>query len=229
MAALAGLLQRRLGPTASSRVIFTESHDADGNGRTRVPTEIDPQQPDSWWSKKRSTLGAALVLTAPGVPMLFQGQEFLEQRPFVQSPPPLDWTNTSTYAGILQLYRDLIHLRRDWDGHSRGLRGDGLNVFHVNDADKVIGFHRFDRGGPGDDVVVLANFANRGYESYPIGLPRPGMWRIRFNSDWNGYDPSYGNWPSCDAQAYGSPRDGLGSSTSVSLGPYTAILLSQDS
>ena len=228
MAALAGLLQQRLGPAATSRVIFTESHDADGNGRTRVPAEIDPQQPDSWWSKKRSTLGAALVLTGPGVPLLFQGQEFLEQRPFVQSPPPLDWGDTSTYAGILQLYRDLIHLRRDWDGHSRGLRGEGLNVFHVNDTDKVIGYHRFDQGGPGDDVVVLANFANLGYAWYTIGLPRPGIWRVRLNSDWNGYDPSYGNWPSYDTQTAASPRDGLGFSASVGLGPYTVIILSQD-
>ncbi len=35
-----------------------------------------PGKADSWYAKKRSTLGAALVLTAPGIPMLFMGQEF---------------------------------------------------------------------------------------------------------------------------------------------------------
>ena len=84
---IAEQLQRRLGAQASTRVIFTESHDADGNGRTRLPTEIDPSQSDSWWSKKRSTLAAALVFTAPGIPMIFQGQEFLDQDPFLPTIP----------------------------------------------------------------------------------------------------------------------------------------------
>jgi 1,4-alpha-glucan branching enzyme len=90
------MLEHSYAATAFARVVFTESHDADGNGRTRVPAEIDPAQPDSYWSKKRSTLGGALVLTAPGIPMLFQGQEFLEQRPFVQDPAELDWANATT-------------------------------------------------------------------------------------------------------------------------------------
>jgi len=80
-------VQRRFGAAASTRVVFTESHDADGNGRTRLPTEIDPSQSDSWWSKKRSTLAAALVFTAPGIPMIFQGQEFLDQDPFLPTIP----------------------------------------------------------------------------------------------------------------------------------------------
>ena len=209
--------------------MFTESHDADGNGRTRVPAEIDPAQPDSWWAKKRSTLGGALVLTAPGIPMLFQGQEFLEQRPFVQDPAGLDWANAATYAGILALYRDLIRLRRDWFATTRGLRGENCNVFHVNNEAKVIAFHRFDQGGPGDDVVVLANFAGTGYASYQIGLPRPGLWRVRFNSDWSGYDPSFGDWASYDVAASGPPHDGLAWSGQVGVGPYTAVILSQDS
>ena len=44
----------------------------------RVPEEIWPGYADSWASKKRATLGSALVLTAPGIPMLFQGQELIE-------------------------------------------------------------------------------------------------------------------------------------------------------
>ena len=229
MGTIQAALQRRYAGGAFARVVFTESHDADGNGRTRVPAEIDPAQPDSWWAKKRSTLGGALVLTAPGIPMLFQGQEFLEQRPFARDPAELDWANAATYAGILALYRDLIRLRRDWFATTRGLRAENCNVFHVNNEAKVVAFHRFDRGGPGDDVVVLANFAGTGYASYQIGLPRPGLWRVRFNSDWSGYDPSFGDWASYDVAASGLPHDGLAWSGQVSVGPYTAVILSQDS
>jgi 1,4-alpha-glucan branching enzyme len=161
--------------------------------------------------------------------MLFQGQEFLEQRPFVQDPAELDWANATTYAGILQLYHDLIHLRRDLFGTTRGLQGERCNVFHVNTGAKVVAFHRYDQGGPGDDVVVVLNFSAVGYAAYQIGLPREGTWRVRFNSDWNGYDPGFGNWPSYDTTAAGPPQDGLPLSGAVGLGPYTALILSQDS
>jgi 1,4-alpha-glucan branching enzyme len=228
MGAIQASLERRLGASATSRVVFTESHDADGNGRTRVPTEIDPAQPDSWWAKKRSTLGGVLVLTAPGIPLMFQGQEFLEQQPFVQDPAPLDWGNVEKYAGILQLYRDLIHLRRDWHATTRGLRGEGLKVFHRNDSAKVVAYHRYDQGGPGDDVVVVLNLSAVGLASYLLGLPRGGTWRVRFNSDWSGYDPGFGDWPSFDCQAAPEPRDGFGFTGSLGIGPYTALILSQD-
>ncbi len=67
-------------------------------------------------------------------------------------------------------------------------------MFHVNNAAKVVAFHRYDQGGPGDDVVMVLNFANIGYDaSTRLGLPGPGTWRVRFNSDWNGYDPGFGN------------------------------------
>ena len=66
------------------RVVYTESHDevAASNGKRRLPEDIHPGRADSWESKKRSTLGAALVFTSAGIPMIFQGQEILEWIPF---------------------------------------------------------------------------------------------------------------------------------------------------
>jgi 1,4-alpha-glucan branching enzyme len=49
-----------------------------------------------------------------------------------------------------------------------------LNVFHIYNTDKLIAYHRWTDGGPLDDVVIALNFANRGYTSYTIGLPRTG-------------------------------------------------------
>jgi 1,4-alpha-glucan branching enzyme len=100
-------VQRRFGTAATTRVIFTESHDADGNGRTRLPTEIDPSQSDSWWSKKRSTLAAALTFTARN-PDALPRARVPRQRPVSADNPPLDWSGATTHPGILQLYRDLI-------------------------------------------------------------------------------------------------------------------------
>jgi 1,4-alpha-glucan branching enzyme len=227
MHAIRRAIQHRYGGDAFRRVVYTESHDEVANGKTRVPTEIAPGDPTSWAARKRSTLGAALVMTSPGIPMLFQGQEFLEDRWF-HDVHPLDWERTERFAGILNLYRDLIRLRRNWHDHTRGLRGQHVNVFHVNDADKLVGFHRWNRGGARDDVVVVANFANRAYGSYTLGLPHPGRWRVRFNSDWNGYSPDFGNHFSYDTVADGPPRDGLPHSGNLGIGPYSAVILSQD-
>jgi 1,4-alpha-glucan branching enzyme len=212
---------------ATQRVIYTESHDEVANGHARVPEEIWPGNAGSWFSRKRSTLGAALVFTAPGIPMIFQGQEFLEDKYF-RDTVPLDWSKLNTYSGIQALYRDLIRLRRNWFNQTRGLRGQHLNVHHANNADKLIAYHRWENGGPGDDVVVVANFANRSYDSYALGFPRAGQWRVRFNSDWQGYSPDFGNRPGYDTVAVSHPRDAMPFQASVGLGPYAVLILSQD-
>src|ERR1022692_10360 len=116
-------------------------------GRLR---EIWPGKANSYFSKKRSTLGAVLVYTSPGIPMIFQGQEFLQYGWFDDSKE-LDWSLTTSQSGIVNLYRDLIHLRRNWFNNTRGLVGNNVNVYHINNLDKVIGFHRWDQGGVGDD------------------------------------------------------------------------------
>jgi 1,4-alpha-glucan branching enzyme len=220
-------LYHRHGVDAFRRVIYTESHDEVANGHQRVPSEIWHEKPDSWFSKKRSTLGAALVFTAPGIPMIFQGQEFLEDEYF-HDEDPLDWEKLAKHAGIHLLYTDLIRLRRNWHDTTRGLRGQHIHVHHVNDADKVIAFHRWQHGGPRDDVVVVLNFSNRGHERYTIGFPREGRWRVRFNSDWKGYSPDFESHPSLDTEAGSPGRDGMPCAGDVGLGPYTAIILSQD-
>jgi 1,4-alpha-glucan branching enzyme len=227
MHALRDAIAHRYSTDAFQRVIYTESHDEVANGRARVPEEIWHGRASSWPSKKRSTLGAALVFTAPGIPMIFQGQEFLEDEWF-HDQDPIDWSKMQRYAGIVQLYRDLIHLRRNWHDHTRGLRGQGLHVHHVNDHDKVIAYHRWEYGGPGDDVLVIANMANRSYDAYNIGFPRGGLWRVRFNSDWRGYDPGFSNHPSYDTTAQGGAKDNMLYSGNIGIGPYSVIILSQD-
>jgi 1,4-alpha-glucan branching enzyme len=227
MGSVSSMLSQYYNRDAFQRVIFTESHDADSNGAQRLPEMISPGDPWSWWAKKRSTLGAVIVLTAPGIPMLFMGQELLAGGWF-DDDKMLDWSNAWRFSGITQLYRDLIHLRRNWFNTTRGLRAQNVNIFHVNDTSKVIGMHRWDVGGIGDDVVVVFNFANLAYSSYQLGFPRGGTWRVRFNSDASVYDAYFGNWPTFDIDANGDGMHGMPASSTISIGPYTALIFSQD-
>ncbi|HEV2576724.1 MAG TPA: alpha-amylase family glycosyl hydrolase [Acidobacteriaceae bacterium] len=221
------------GANAFKYVVYTENHDRDDPGSYlggRLPDLIHPGQSNSWESKKRSTLAAAVILTAPAIPMIFEGQEFLAWQPFYNGeaqPAQIDWTMATTFAGITNLYRDMIHLRRNWFNNTRGLQGANLHILPIF-ADNMLVYHRWNQGGPGDDVIVVCNFANVGYASYAIGLPRSGMWRVRFNSDANTYDSSFSNWSSFDTTASGPALNGMPFSGNIGIGPYTCIILSQD-
>jgi 1,4-alpha-glucan branching enzyme len=74
----------------------------------------------------------------------------------------------------------------------------------------------------------LLNCANRGYSDYTIGLPRQGTWQVRLNSDWSGYDPTFDNAATYPLVTDAVPRDGMPISGTLGIGPYSAVILSQD-
>jgi 1,4-alpha-glucan branching enzyme len=98
----------------------------------------------------------------------------------------------------------------------------------VNNGAKVVAYHRWANGGAGDDTVMLMNFSSTSFPNYRIGLPRGGMWRVRFNSDWNGYSADYGNFSAFDVAADNWGYDGLGFSGNFRIGPYAALIFSQN-
>lgn len=212
---------------AFRRVIYTESHDEVANGKARIPSEVDPENPDDWFAQKRSTLGLALVLTAPGIPMLFQGQEFLVDGWF-QDNDELDWDQAADRKGIIKLTEKLVHLRRNVGGNTKGLTGQRVDVFHINHHDKVVAFQRSYDGGPGDDVVVIANFSNQHFDGYEFGLPTTGVWSRRFSSDRRIYSEDFGGQASGDIEAIDSFHDGKPCLGKVDLPPYTVLIYSQN-
>jgi 1,4-alpha-glucan branching enzyme len=208
------------------RVIYTESHDevALTNGKRRVPEDIWPNNDRGWAARKRSTLGAALVLTAPGIPMIFQGQELLATEQF-NDDRPLRWSAADDR--ITTLYRDLAHLRRNWFDNTRGLRGQGLHVLPPNDQTKMIAFHRWLDGGPGDDVLVILNFSTTAYPAYRLGFPRPGWWHVRLNTDARTYSDDFANHPATSIFATEPGLDECQYAAEISIGAYTALVFSQ--
>lgn len=208
---------------AFARVIYTESHDEVANGKARVPQEIDAADPTGYYAQKRSTLGAGLVFTAPGVPMIFQGQEFLEGGWF-RDTVALDWAQDEGFHGIVRLYRDLIRLRLNRDGRTAGLTGGGISVFHNNDAANLLAFHRWRDHGVGDDVVVVANLSATGRGGYRIGFPAPGKWTCVFNSDARVYSDAFGDQLSTDLVAQADGYDRLPASAEIAIGGYTMLI-----
>jgi 1,4-alpha-glucan branching enzyme len=212
--------------SAFERVIYSESHDEVANGKQRVPSEIDPKNPESWYAQKRSILAACLVFTAPGIPMIFQGQEFLRGGWF-DDTQGVDWSEEKDCRGIVRLYRDLIRMRLNQQGFSAGLTGQRIECHHLNDKDKVIAFRRWKEGGRGDDTIVVANFGNQEWQNYKIGFVREGLWQLRFNSDAECYSDDFSNFPSQDVIAETKPYDGLAASGSLKIAPYSVLVYSE--
>lgn len=215
-------LTHRFGDDVFARVIYTESHDEVANGSARVPEEVWPENGESWPAEKRSTLGAALVCTAPGIPMLFQGQELLETGWFDDNEP-IDWSRLDEREGIRNLYRDLIALRRNMHGKTRGLTGQHIDVYHADHEGQVLAYHRWAEGGAGDSTIVVINMSDQTFEDYALNFPAPGMWHVRFNSDWEGYADDFGNQATYDVEADEDVNSAL-----LTIGPYSAVILSQD-
>jgi 1,4-alpha-glucan branching enzyme len=210
---------------STQRVVFTESHDEAAN-QPRLPEVIWPANADSWEAKKRSTLAASVVFTSPGIPMIFQGQEFFEDGTWTDAAP-MDWARKETFNGIFQLYRDLISLRRDLGGATRGLIGNSTNFHHLNDQEKIGAWHRFDQGGVGDDVVVVTNWKGELRDSYRIGFPNGGTWYCIFNSNATGYDAEFTGGGPVQVTAETVPWDGMGWSAEFEIPPYTALVFSR--
>ncbi|MEZ4900987.1 MAG: alpha-amylase family glycosyl hydrolase [Spirosomataceae bacterium] len=224
---VAASILHRYNDDAFQRVVYTESHDEVANGKARVVQEIASQENiDTWYAKKRSTLGAALMMTAPGIPMIFQGQTIMEDRWF-DDTDPVDWERFTAYKGITKLYRDLIHLRLNRNETTRGLTGQHVEVLHLDNDQKIIAYKRWMDGGNRDTTIIIMNFSHQPVQDYTVNFPSDGIWKIRFNSDWKGYDTEFSNHFSDDTEAIASRSEG-NYSAQISLGAYSAIIYSQD-
>ena len=91
----------------------------------------------------------------------------------------------------------------------------------------MIAYHRWESGGGGDDVVIVANFSNTYFDSYNVGFPRGGTWYARFNSDANVYSSDFGNTQTFNITANGGAKDGMGYNANVRIGPYSLVIFSQ--
>ncbi len=208
------------------RVIFLESHDTDAaaTGGKRFEEAIAPGRANTMSARKRATLAAALLCTSPGTPMIFQGQEFADDNAFSHYES-LDWQEASANERMLTLYKHLFALRRNVYKNTAGLLGLNVDVFHVDNATKIVAYRRWDKGGPADDVVVTANFSDK-QQTCQLALPAKGIWWTRLNTDWKGYGDGFGDSKLQSIEAV--ERDGSYVSE-VMLPAYTVFVLSQDS
>lgn len=162
----------------SRAVNYIESHD-EVAVQGRAVRVADPADPHSVWARGRGKLCYGITMFTAGLPMLLQGQEFMEDRAFGDTEAHrIQWPYKTNQAAFFLACRDMTWLRR----RSTALRGDAFqNVYHVNDAANVVAWRRWNQAG--DDLVIVASFNNLAFDSYCLGMPSGGDWVEVFNSD----------------------------------------------
>lgn len=216
------------GHDAFNRIIYTESHDEVAEGSTRVPSEIDGADPLSYPAVKRSTMGILLAATSPGIPMIFQGQEFVETEEFsFPKGGALDWGQAEISAGIVRLVRDAFRLRRNLDGRSLALTGHDVEVMHRSEEANMLVFHRWvDGDGAGKHVVVVVNLSSEPRIGYRIPLPEKQDFQLLLNSAARSYREDFSDiGPVGGVQAEDVEADGRPQSALVDIGPYSVLIL----
>jgi len=207
-----------------------ENHDIVYQGNEmRIARLGDPADPRSWYGRSRARVGSGIGLTAPGTPMLFMGQEFLEDKQWsdnldLHQDLLLYWAGLDNgdkqMSDHLRLTRELVRLRWNYPG----LRGQGFRVVHAHDQNRVLAFHRW-VPGQGEDVIAVVHLATYDRYDYRIGFPGDGQWREIFNSD------VYENWVNPNVCGNGgavhadpTPLHGFGYSAGLVL-PANSILV----
>jgi 1,4-alpha-glucan branching enzyme len=152
--------------------------------------------------------------------MFFQGQEMMQRGAF-NDVDGLDWSNTSRNKGVLLANKHLVALRKNQAGLTAGLTGKNINLFHIDENNKVLAYHRWKNGGVGDDVVVVINFGEREHLKYELGFPLNGGWHVRFNSTRQAYDPEFKEVQIPDVEV-------INGSASIMIPPSSVIVMSQN-
>jgi 1,4-alpha-glucan branching enzyme len=165
-----------------------ENHDIVYEGREqRVARLGQPDDPSSWFGRSRARVATGIGLTAPGIPMLFMGQEFLENNQWSDNfifhqDLLLNWAGLDAgdkqMVDHLRFTSELIALR--W--RHPGLRGKGFRVVHADNQNRVLAFHRWVEG-EGHDALVIVHLSTFNRFDYRISVPGGGAWREIFNSD----------------------------------------------
>jgi 1,4-alpha-glucan branching enzyme len=130
---------------------------------------------------ERVKLGVVLQMTAPGIPLIWMGDEFgqaTHKATMTDQPNPLDWSllENELNRDLFNFYRHAIALRKS----QSALQTDDIEFFHEAPDNQVFAFVRWHEAG--NQVVVIANFSDQSFEDYEIAhFPKDGRWQDWFN------------------------------------------------
>ena len=125
----------------------------------------------------RAKLGALLLMTALGIPMIWMGEEFGEYVRMSEQSNKINWTllENEKNKDLFNYYRRLIELRKT----NSALQSETIDFFH-EDADN--GVIAFARRRDEQTVIVVLNLSDNDLTDYSIPyFPADGPWHDWLN------------------------------------------------
>ncbi|MGH6945550.1 MAG: 1,4-alpha-glucan branching enzyme, partial [Geminicoccaceae bacterium] len=203
--------------------ILPLSHDEVVHGKGSLIAKM----PGDGWQKfanLRAYLG--FMFTHPGKKLLFMGGEFAQGREW-NHDASLDWhlLDHPMHHGVQALVRDLNHVYRELPAlHQRDSEADGFEWLELHDSQQSV-LSCLRRGtDPSRVVVVICNFTPVPRQGYRVGVPLPGWYRERINTDGALYGGSnMGNGGGVMAEDV--PSHGRPHSIALTLPPLATLIL----
>ena len=122
---------------------------------------------------KRAKLGAAILMTSVGVPLIWMGEEFGEYKYKTPDQAKIEWPLLANdlNKGLFEYYKGLIALRKS----NQALYTESIDFFYENPEAKVFAYTRWN--DQGSRVVVVVNFSEHFLGDYEVpNFPENGTW-----------------------------------------------------
>jgi 1,4-alpha-glucan branching enzyme len=208
----------------SENFVLPISHDEVVHGKGSLLNKM----PGDHWQKfanLRAYLG--FMFGHPGKKLLFMGCEFGQEREW-NHDQSLDWhlLEKPEHAGIQRLVRDLNMLYQSRPAlHQVDFDSKGFEwIDHSDAAHSVLSFIR--RGtNPDSFIVVVCNFTPTVQNGYRVGVPQPGVYVERLNTDSVHYGGSNQGTPHGAATADPKAWHGKPHSIALTVPPLATVIL----
>jgi len=208
----------------SENFVLPISHDEVVHGKGSL---LGRMPGDRWqqFANLRAFLG--YMFCHPGKKLLFMGCEFAQAAEWNHNTS-LDWhlLDQPEHRGIGDLVRDLNRLYRAEPAlHQGDCDPGGFEWVEANDhANSVLAFLRRPLQGAGGVLVCVGNFTPTPHHGYRVGVPAPGWYHERLNTDAAVYGGSnLGNAGGVAAEPV--PWHGRPWSLSLTLPPLAVLVL----
>lgn len=122
----------------------------------------------------RAKLGALILMTAVGVPMIWMGEEFGEHVFMSEQSNKINWTllENEPNKELFNYYKVLIGLRTT----NTAFQTTNIQFFHEDSNSGVLCFHRYDDAGI--SAAIVLNLSDDDLDNYTIpNFPIDGTWR----------------------------------------------------
>jgi len=210
----------------SEKFILPLSHDEVVHGKGSL---IGRMPGDRWQRFANLRAYFAFMWTHPGKKLLFMGGEFAQEREW-NHDVGLDWhlLQDPFHAGVQMLVRDLNWLYRTTAAlHQLDCDPEGFAwIDAANGSESVLSYLRRSRN-PQEFAVIVCNFTPVPRHDYRIGVPRPGRYIERINTDAEVYGGSgVGNAGAVEADPH--PMHGHAYSLSLQLPPLGVLILTAE-